>query len=377
MKIAFSVIKHLEFGGGIEKYTRELSLRLARKGHQVEVYSMRHHGPAVEDDPGVRIRHAPCIAGTTTEKLTASATAAMACALRRPKPDLVHFHSVAAGAFACLPKLRGIPCVLQMHGIEWQCSRWNRFGRSVLKLLERCAISQADALAGVSQALCDFYARQYAVSMAHIPAGADLKAPIPPQEILRLGLQPRNYILFVSRLVREKGAHYLIRAFRKLNPDCHLVIAGEARGESGYRRELLTLAGGDPHILFPGMVQGRLLDELFSHALIHVQPSETEGLCIALLEAMSYGNLCVASDIPALQEALGNAGVLFKPQDVEDLTAKLRDILQHPDRARSLGEQARQRIAQHFSWDRITDQWESFYSELLKKTVTASLITDD
>ena len=78
--------------------------------------------------------------------------------------------------------------------------------------------------------------------------------------------------------LQEKGAHHLIRAFRQLNPDCHLVIAGEARGEAVYRRELQALAGDDPRIHWPGAVEGRLLDELFSHALLFVQPSEMEGL---------------------------------------------------------------------------------------------------
>jgi glycosyltransferase involved in cell wall biosynthesis len=366
MHIAFSVVKHFHVGGGIERYTREVSTRLARKGHRVEVYSMRHYGPRVTGPEGVRIVYVPCIAGRATEKLTAAAAAAVACAARRAKPDIVHFHSVAAGAFAWLPNARGIPCVLQLHGIEWQRSRWKRFGRGVLKFLERCAIPQADALTGVSQALCDFYARRYAVSMTYIPGGADLKQPVPPKEMLRLGLQPRKYVLFASRLVREKGAHYLIRAFRKLDPDCHLVMAGEAKGEGMYRRELHDLAGGDPRILFPGFVQGRLLDELFSHALVFAQPSESEGLSLALLEAMSYGNICIASDIPENVEALGGAGVLFASRDAEDLAAKMRTVLCSADHERSLGNLARQRVAQHFSWERITDQLEAFYGQLLK-----------
>ncbi len=367
MHLAFSVIKHFDFGGGIEHYTRELAMRLARRGHQIEVFSMSHYGPPVRERDGVRITQVPCLPGVATEKLSASFSAAAACALRRHKPDLVHFHSVAAGAFAWLPHLRGIPCVLQMHGVEWQRGRWSRFSRSVLKSLERQAISQADALTGVSQALCDFYSRQRGVHLTCITGGIEPGAPVMPQEILRLGLQPRRYMLFVGRLVREKGVHHLVRAFRQLNPDCQLVIAGEVRGGEAYRRELQALAGNDPRIHWPGTVGGRLLDELFSHARLFVQPSEMEGLCFALLQAMSYGNLCLASDIPALCEALGDTGLLFRSGDTADLADKLQTALQLHDSGRALGVQARNRVTKHYSWEPILDQWETFYAKVLRK----------
>ena len=83
MNLAFSVIKHLDFGGGIERYTRELATRLARRGHRVEVFSMSHYGPHGHEREGVRIVRVPCVPGVATEKLSASFSAAAACALRR------------------------------------------------------------------------------------------------------------------------------------------------------------------------------------------------------------------------------------------------------------------------------------------------------
>ncbi len=367
LHLSFSVIKHLDFGGGIERYTRELAIRLAGRGHRVEVFAMPHYGPSTRERQGVRIVRVPCLPGVATEKLSAAFSAAAVCALRGAKPDLVHFHSVAAGAFAWLPRLRGIPCVLQMHGVEWQRGRWNRFGRAVLRFLEQRAISQADALTGVSQALCDFYTRRYGTGFTCITGGVEPATPVPAQEILRLGLQPGRYILFVGRLVQEKGVHHLIRAFRQVNPDCHLVIAGEARGEAPYRRELETLAGPDPRIHWIGAVAGRLLEELFSHSRLFVQPSDMEGLCFTLLEAMSYGRLCLASDIPALREVLGDTGLFFMSGDAADLAARLREALGLPDAGRPLGQRAAQRVAAHYSWEPITDQWERFYEELVRE----------
>lgn len=361
MNISFLVVKHMLLGGGIEKYTREVSSRLVKRGHSVTVYSMKHHGPLMTDHEGIRIVYVPCMQGSTTEKISASAMAALYDMIRHDRADVVHLHSVAAGAFAWMLKIRRVPVVLQMHGVEWQRSRWSSFGRKTLKLLELASIKQADALTAVSKTQCDFYANEYGVDMTYIPTGADLKELPSPDEILKLGLEPKRYILFASRLVREKGAHYLISAFKKITTDCLLVIAGDAKGEEKYKAELLSLADNDPRILFPGFVQGRLLDELFSHARLYVQPSEIEGLSIALLEAMSYGNACLVSDIPENQEAIGKTGFTFKDRNIDDLALKMEKVLSDTNNLSEMGSLARTRVKDLFSWDRITEQLETIY----------------
>ncbi|NMW22181.1 MAG: glycosyltransferase family 4 protein [Chlorobiaceae bacterium] len=366
MNISFLVVKHLMLGGGIEKYTREVASRLVRRGHTVTVYSMKHHGPALITSEGIRIVHVPCLQRSSTEKITAGAAAALIELFRRDGADVVHLHSVAIGAFAWLFKLRGISTVLQMHGVEWQRSRWSNFGRGTLKFLEKLSISHAGALTAVSKTQCEFYKREYGIQMSYIPTGADLKDSPPALEIYKLGLQPDKYILFASRLVREKGAHYLISAYKQLDTDCYLVIAGNAKGEEEYKDELRVLADNNPRILFPGFVQGRLIDELFSHARLYVQPSEIEGLSIALLEAMSYSNACLVSDIPENREAIGDAGLTFQSKNVEDLTKQIQKALSDPKKLIETGKLARIRVCDFYSWDTITDQLEAAYEECRK-----------
>jgi glycosyltransferase involved in cell wall biosynthesis len=203
--------------------------------------------------------------------------------------------------------------------------------------------------------------------MTHIPPGADVQGPVAARDIVRLGVKPHGYILFVGRLVREKGAHYLIAAFRKVDPDCRLVIAGSAKGEGTYEAELRALAGGDPRIVFCGWVRGRLLAELFSHALVYVQPSESEGLSLALLEAMSWGNLCLVSDLPQNREAIGDAGLCFEARNVDDLAEKIKGIVCGANVRAEIGPRAQRRVAEHFSWDRTTNQLEALYMRVLAK----------
>lgn len=364
MRIAYLVVKNLLRGGGIEKYTYELGRRMADRGHEITVFSMPHYGQMEGVVERMRVARTPCIRKATAEKLSAGATAAILATLGARPYDIVHFHSVAAGAFGLLPRLRGMKTVFQMHGIEWQRTRWSKTGLAVLRALETLSLRSHDAYTAVSLAQCEFY-RRYGVNMHYIPTGAEIPEKPAPKEIVEMGLAPGMFVLFAARLVREKGAHHLIQAFRKMKGRVRLVIAGDAKGEEAYKAELRQAAAGDNRILFPGYVEGRKLAELFSHAALYVQPSEIEGLSISLLEAMGYGLCCLASDIPANEEALGDCGITFQNGKVSDLTTKLEDLLADPDIRAEIGRAARERIRQHYSWDRIADDFEMLYAGLL------------
>lgn len=365
MKIAFSVVKNLLRGGGIEKYTFELGRRLVQRGHEVTVFSMPHYGEVEPWIEGMRVITVPVIRRASAEKLSAGLSAARYIVGHGEHYDIVHCHSVGAGAFGLFMKRRAAATVLQMHGIEWQRSRWNGIGRNVLKALERISLNSHDAYTAVSQVQCDFYAKHSRKQMVFIPTGADIHPAPVASEILEMGLEAGRYVLFASRLVQEKGAHYLISAFRALPTDLKLVVAGDANGVDSYKASLQALAAGDPRIVFPGMVEGRKLAELFSHAAVYVQPSEIEGLSIALLEAMSYGRCCLTSDIPENKEAIGDKGHTFKSGDVASLGAELAHLLARPDIREATGRAARLRVQGSFAWDSIATQFEQFYQHTI------------
>jgi len=368
MRIFYSVLKNIARGGGIEKYTLELGSRLAARGHEVIVFSMGHYGEVKTEVAGMKIVPVPCMQGKQFEKMSAGLTAAIKCLGYRPKDAVVHFHATGPGLYAFLPRLRGFKTVLQMHGIEWQRSRWNSSTCRLLKAIEWGAMRQSHAVTAVSKVQCDYLRQRYGVNARYIPTGATIKPEISAEQILDWGLRPQQYVLFASRLVREKGAHYLIPAFRRLKREgIKLVIAGDAVGEEAYKQELRDLAAGDDRILFPGFVEGRTLEELFSNAALYVQPSELEGLSIALLEAMSYGLCCLVSDIPENREAIGDCGFTFRSTDIGDLTRQMERLLARQETADEVAERARARIRSDFSWDGIALQFEQLYQELLNR----------
>jgi glycosyltransferase involved in cell wall biosynthesis len=367
MNIHFLLAKDMIGGGGIEKYTREVGSRLAARGHSVTVYGTAHSGPRPDSLNGMRLIWIPRLRPYWAEKPCGSLLAALR-SFAEPRPDILHLHSVAAGATAAILRWRGVPCIVQMHGIEWKRSRWGHTGRFTLRALERCAFHFGDSFTAVSHVECDFYQERYAVPVAYIPTAAEVKQPARPNRLAELGIKPGQYILFVSRLVPEKGAHYLIRAFRDIAMDCSLIISGAGPAGSQYVSELRRLASADPRIIFLGYVKGPLLDELFSNARIFVQPSETEGLPISLLEAMASGNICVASDIPENLEAMGDAGISFRSKDPGDLATKLLWATQYETSSSKLRLKAVERVARHFSWETVTDSLEQLYSRALQAT---------
>jgi glycosyltransferase involved in cell wall biosynthesis len=366
MRIGFLVVKNLPLGGGIERYTYEVGVRLVARGHKVVVFSMGHYGASASVD-GIDVVKVPCLPGSTSERLSASFISVLSVLRHKSTFDIVHLHTPMTGAFGVLLKLLSVPTVVQMHGVDWRRSRWGAFASLVIRELERVVMWQMPSCTAVSQTQCNYYRKRYNRQIRFIPTATS--APTlskDSNELEKLDLAPQRYILFTGRLVPEKGAQYLISAFRKINTDLKLVIAGGGLASGGYTRVLCRLAEGDPRILFPGFVEGELKKQLLSHAAIYVHPSELEGLSIALLDAMSYELPCLVSDIPENIEAIGDTGLTFQSCNPDDLRARLEELIVNDCKRRELGRASKLRVLEHDSWDQVTEALEQFYLEAIK-----------
>jgi glycosyltransferase involved in cell wall biosynthesis len=248
-----------------------------------------------------------------------------------------------------------------MHGIEWQRSRWGFAGRNTLRLLESVSFSSASAVTAVSRSQCEFYQRRFHAPITFIPTGTEAREPTPPSHLAGLGIEPGCYFFTAVRLVREKGVHYLIPAFRKNTTNWKLVIAGGPGDDGSYLEMLRQLAGNDERILFLGHVREPLLGELYSHAGAYVQASEIEGMAISLLDAMSYRRCCLVSDIAENLDVVGDAGLTFRNSDIDDLAHQMQQVATSPEHAAVLSNAARTRVLANYSWDAVTGQLEELY----------------
>lgn len=196
--------------------------------------------------------------------------------------------------------------VVTIHGIDWQREKWkNGFGSKFIRQGERNAVKYADEIIVLSKGVQDYFQETYGRKTHFIPNGVNRPA-IKNAEIIteKYGLTKDSYFLFLGRLVPEKGIRYLVEAFKQIKTDKKLVIAGGSSDTDEFACKLKELSKSDSRIIFTGFVQGEILDELYSNAYVYTLPSDLEGMPLSLLEAMSYGNCCLVSDIPECTEVV-------------------------------------------------------------------------
>ncbi|MBN2172279.1 MAG: glycosyltransferase family 4 protein [Candidatus Krumholzibacteriota bacterium] len=348
--------------GGIERHIEEIATRLAGRA-EITVYARRYYVPPMGDYKGVRIRRLPTVRTKHLDTILYALLATLDVLFRRR--GIVHYHALGPSVFAWLPRLAGHRTVVTVHGLDWQRAKWGRLATAYLRACESFSARFPNRTIVVSQVLREYYRRKFGAEVAAIPNGIQAPTVREPREIAeRWGLEGRGYVFFIARLTPEKGAHHLIRAFRGLETDKKLVIAGEGLHEDRYVAGLRELAASDPRVVFTGFVSGSLLDELYSNAYVYCQPSEIEGLSIALLEAMSYGCCVLSSDIPENLELVAEVGHRFASKDVDDLRAQLRRLLDSPATVAASGRAAREHALARYSWDRVAEQTYALYAEL-------------
>lgn len=366
MHIAYIAVKGIPIGGGIEKVTEEIGSRLVTRGHHITVYSSRDYGTVDGVFKGMEIITVPSVNTKSLHKLSICFHATLDV-LRNKTADLVHVHAVGPSVFSIFPRMWGIPTVVQAHGLEWKRDKWGIIGKTFLRLSDYSVVYFPNKATAVSKVQKQYYEDKFRREVVYIPNGVAPVEKLPAGWIIEQGLLPERYILFAARLVDEKGAHLLIEAFRRLDTEMKLVIAGDAAHMEQYKSHLRDLAGNDPRIIFPGFVTGQPMQELFSNAYLFCLPSTLEGLPVALLDAMNYGNCCVASDIPENLEALESHGYTFRNRDVDDLYYVLKELIVNQEKVVDKKQAAQEHVRKNYSWDRVTDQMEELYISLIKK----------
>lgn len=349
--------------GGIERHVDEIARRLVPMGIDVDVFCRLHYTPAGASYHGVRLLRRPSIHTKHLDAITHVSWATLEAMLRRY--DVVHYHALGPALLAGLPRLTGARTVVTVHGLDWKREKWGRFARWFLHRCEGPAVHFPDRTIVVSKTLREHFRTVHGAETTFIPNGTSLPHPRPAKKILSLGLTPGKYVLFVGRLVPEKGVHFLCEAFSRIDTDMTLALAGGLSFSGGYGDQIKRYEG--PRIKRLDYVFGEALEELWSNAYCVVQPSTMEGLSIALLEALSYGRCVLVSDIPENLEVAEECAVSFRSQDVDDLREKLEHLIRNPATVQQYGDVARRHILQHYSWDPVAQATAELYRSVAVK----------
>jgi glycosyltransferase involved in cell wall biosynthesis len=312
--------------GGVEIVVEELSVRMARIGHDVTIYN-RCEGKksAGTEYKSVHVVNIPTAKSSSLNAIIYAFLASLRIAFS--KCSIVHYHAEGPASTAWIPKLAGKKVVVTIHGLDWQRAKWGKFASRYLLFGEKTAVKVADRIIVLSKAAQDYFKNTYGIETAHIPNGVSQPISHEPEIIReRFGLRRGDYLLFLARIVPEKGLHYLIEAYQELTTDKKLVISGSSTSNNSYLHDLIKNSENDSRIIFTDHVEGQLLHELYTNAALYVLPSDVEGMPISLLEAQSYGIPCLVSDIPENIETAPYAAT-FKRGDVQDLREKLQVFL--------------------------------------------------
>jgi len=351
--------------GGVERHVEELSARLAAMGHEVTAYARRHYARAEKKHRGVALRVLPSLNTKHLDALTHTALAV--CDAVRRDFDVIHFHGIGPAALAFVPralfwKKRAV--VTTVHALDWRRRKWGIFAKGFLRCCGRAAVVFPHRTICVSRTIADRFGNR--PRLVHIPNGVEPPVRAPLRTLRAKGVLSEGYILWIGRFVPEKRVEDLIVAFRRLDPDRQLVLAGELDPADSYARSLKAAAEKDPRILFVGGLYGEEKAEALANAGIVVQPSELEGFPIALLEAMRYGKPVLASDIPEQLEAVrpGANGFVFRTGDADSLRKSLGWALSHPREIAAAGKTA-ESDARSYGWDPIARRTLAVYEEAL------------
>ena len=349
--------------GGVEIVVDEISTRLTERGYHVDAYNRSgYHVSGKQFDEkrgkiynGIRLITIPTFKNSSLNAIVYSFLASIRVLFG--KYGVIHYHAEGPCVMLGIPKFFGKRVVATIHGLDWQRAKCGNFASRVLKFGEKQAAQKANAIIVLSRNVQDYFKDQYNRETIFIPNGIDKPCLRESREITkRFGLKGNDYILFLARLVPEKGAHYLIEAYKQLKTDKKLVIAGGDSHASEYMEKIYQSVEESDNIVMTDFVQGRMLEELYSNAYVFVQPSDIEGMAMTLLEAMSYGNCCLVSDIPENTEVVEDKALSFCKGDVEDLKEKLQYLLENESVVKNYKEKSSAFICEKYNWEDVVDR---------------------
>jgi glycosyltransferase involved in cell wall biosynthesis len=356
--------------GGIEHHVENIGARLVERGHRVTVYCRSTYSDAlVEEHRGMRLVAAPTIGTKHLDAIVHSATStgkALAAGV-----DVVHYHGIGPGLVAPVPRfLSRSSVVMTVHGLDHQRAKWGAAAQAVLGAAHWMSGRVPDELVVVSRDLVDHYRDRPGLDATYVPNGVVPHSPVPADLLDQFGLQPGRYAVSVGRLVPEKRADLLIRAFRRVEGDHRLAIVGDSSFSDDFSRHLRDLAADDPRIVFTGFAFGDTLAALYQHAAVFVQPSALEGLPLTLLEAVSYDCPVLVSDIPPHLEVVGQGSSRHRTvpvDDLEALTVALDQMLRAERTPDPAADELRSAVVSHYSWDTAVLELEQVYLRSLAR----------
>ncbi len=348
---------------GFETCVEQLGSRLAARGHDVTVYARKHH--ISYDKPtyrGMKLVKLPTIANKYLDTIVHTFLSSVHGLFLGY--DIVLYFIAGNSPVAWIPRLAGQKTIINVDGLDWKREKWPEFAKRYIRFAERLSGVTANAVISDSRVVQRYYQDVYHIPTTYIAYGAELPRREPGETLWKLGLKPREYVLYVGRLVPENCAHHLVEAWQGLDTDMKCVIVGDAPYAGDYKAQLRSYH--DPRVIMPGYVFGEGYWELASNAYAFVLTSGVGGTHPSLVENMAFGNCVVVHDTPENRETIGDAGLTYNGAlGGEGLRPVLQRLLDDPALVETYRQKAAARAARKFSWEAVTDAYEALFYDVL------------
>jgi glycosyltransferase involved in cell wall biosynthesis len=353
--------------GGFETFAEQLGTRLAARGHEITVYGRKHYSTTAESTyRGVNLVVLPTIRHKYFDTVIHTFLSVLHAAPRRY--DAILICNAANSVFSFIPRLFGTPTLVNVDGLERKRKKWNRIGRMYYLVSEWLSTFLPTAIVTDARVIQEYYATRYKKESEMIAYGAEVARHAAPERLLKFGLEPNRYALYVSRLEPENNAHLVIEAYSRVKTDMPLVIVGGAPYAEDYIERLKSAK--DRRVKFPGFVFGEDYRALQQNAYCYVHATEVGGAHPALIEAMGAGNCALTLATPENMEVIGDAGIMYKSAD--DLAVYLQRVIDDSSIIGEYRHRAMTRVTERYNWEQITDRYEELLARLAGVEIPAS-----
>ena len=331
MKIAMIGHKYVPSReGGVEIVVEELSSRLAHENEVTLFNRKRKQYEKISEHKGCKVKSIFTINKKSLDAIVYAFFATLKGVFG--KYDVLHFHAEGPCFFLWMTRFCKKKIIVTIHGLDWQRGKWGGFASKILKTGEKRAVKYADEIIVLSKNNQKYFMDTYGRETIYIPNGIGIPVKKDADIITKeYGLQKNDYILFLARIVPEKGLDYLIEAYKNMSKEERmgkkLVIAGGSSHSDDYYNSIVEKCKDDEDIILTGFITGDKLHEAFTNTCLYVLPSDIEGMPMSLLEAMSYGKRCLVSNIPENVEVINERCVSFEKSNPHDLKEKLISML--------------------------------------------------
>jgi glycosyltransferase involved in cell wall biosynthesis len=348
---------------GADKFAMELFPRLVLQGHQVTAYNRLYPGqaPLGNKYKGIRLIYFKTIQQKGFDTLWHSFKCTMHIIFRNTG-DIIHIQNGGNSLWAFFLRLAGKKVIISQDGIDWNRSKWPWYGKVFLKFSSFLTAYFPHRVIFDNIFARELFEKLFNKKFDFIPFGSDVPEFSEDNTIFkRLNIKQSEYFLFVGRFIPDKGLHYLIPAFERLQTEKKLVLVGGSPNPSSYEKKLLSAQ--DKRIVFTGYIYGEDSLRLMKHAYCYIQPSDVEGLSPVILNVMSLGTPIICSNIKENLYAVEDTATVFEKGNIESLFSSLKQSLIDYILFQNKAKKAQQRALSLFSWDCVAEEHEKIFRE--------------